>query len=247
MLQKTEFLEIFDETIKLALFDIAEFQKEKAISVMKNFYSEFNLEQPKQFFVYESMKELMQDFDRWKNHVKEGITSWEWNFPMANPFSFWLHIVVKETFHLGYKRKGPGLFTIKEETHDLGTNEVSKKLLHEMWSVLNDYENFEQYEDLLERETDILYEEDKISDFLEGLLDVTSQESTGEVFFLGTDFKLVYEVAACNYLAKYHNVKRNSSYIKNITDMLMYCGVVMAFDEVCIICKKKVYTENDLK
>lgn len=242
---KEDFIKEFQSVIDIALFDESPFDSNLAIKSINDFYSEFELDKPKHFFTYDNAKVLYENFNEWSGKVNGSVTSWEWNYPMVYPYSFWAHYVIKDSFDLTDKRKGPGLFVRAGEKCSSGENELPKSILRDMWEELADFEGLESYTKLLEKEVDTLCTLDVNEDFynfLNGLLDVTSQENPFDVFFIGTDFKLVYEVAACNYFIKTHNVKRNDSYINAINNMLRNCGLVLGFDNVCVICKKINYS-----
>ncbi len=242
MFNKDGFFEEFDSALKKALFYNSPFNKRKAVDSIKNFYAEFDLKIPEYFYIYQDACSAMKNFNEWMINAKEAVTAWDWNFPMTNPNGAWFNFAVKEKFDLAFKRIGPGLFRIKGRSYDAGTAEVEKEILKTMWIEIASFHNLSYYTELLEKESDILSQNDLIDSFLNDLLDVTSQISPYEVFFLGSDFKLVYEVAACNYLVRYHDIKRNSNYVSCINDILTYCGLVMAFDDVCVICKKINYS-----
>ncbi|WP_196889427.1 hypothetical protein [Aureivirga sp. CE67] len=97
---------------------------------------------------------------------------------------------------------------------------------------------------LLDSEIEELYDTDYIEDYFDSLLEKTSQESSSEVFFIGMDFKLVYELAVFEYLIKYHDIKRNSNYIDCLNEILKHCGLVISFKECFIICKKRKFHQE---
>lgn len=241
MLQKKEFMQAVQQAIDLALFDHRPFDDKKAIAALKHFYAEFELSPPVRFYVYDNITAVIEQFADWSVGISGAPTAWDWNFPMTNPGAFWLYIVVKDRFHLGFQRKGPGLFTIQATAHNAGEQEVPKVLLEQMWTELAMLPGIETYQRLLEADSSLLLEDETVYTFLQHLLDDDSPESPDEVFFLGSDFKLVYEVAACNYLAQHHDIKRNTGYLQCLHDMLAHCGTVLAFNEVAVLCKKVNY------
>lgn len=238
---REDFFKEFQNAIDTALFDETPFGEQAAIKSVATFYDEFELERPKHYFIYEDAKTLYEKFDEWRNKVNGCVTSWEWNFPIIYPYSFWSNHIIKDNFDLTDKRKGPGLFVSNGQKLSSGVNKLPKTILKSMWEELGKFERLSEYTSLLEKEIDSIPDDDKFSGFLSGLLDETSQENPFDVFFIGTDFKLVYEVASCNYLKNTHNIRRNDSYINCINDMLKCCGLVLGFDNVSVICKKINY------
>lgn len=62
--------------------------------------------------------------------------------------------------------------------------------------------------------------------------------SATELFILGNIDVMIFDVAICNYLIKYHNIMYYEPYIKYVNDMIKYCGLCFMFNDICIICKK---------
>lgn len=241
--KREDFFKEFQDALDLALFDKAPFDEELAVKSIATFYDEFELKTPSHYFVYEDAKALVANFDKWSDKVNGAVTSWGWSFPLVYPNSFWARFAIENPFNLTDKRKGPGFFIRNGKEFSAGINDLPKDILRSMWETLGNFDRLTEYTDLLEKEVDSIADNEELYDFLNGLLDVTSQENPFDVFFIGTDFKLVYEVAACNYLKNTHDIKRNDSYINSINGMLRYCGLVLGFDNVCVICKKVYYSK----
>ncbi|CAM1361793.1 hypothetical protein TPENAI_20282 [Tenacibaculum litopenaei] len=242
MLRKNDFKEILQEKLNIALFDNSDFNERKALSSVENFYTEFGFNIPPKHFIYENANEVIQKFNHWSSKEFTAVNSWDWQFPMTSP-GFWMLYMIESRFHLAHKRSlGPNKSNLQILFE--GTNDVSKELLKEMWTEYKKLLELQPLFNLLDSEIDELYDASHIEDYFDSLLEETSQESSSEVFFIGTDFKLVYEIAVFEYLVKFHDIKRNSNYINCLNSILKHCGLVISFKECYIICKKRNYHQQ---
>ncbi|CAL2101234.1 protein of unknown function [Tenacibaculum sp. 190130A14a] len=241
MLREKDFKEILEKKLHTALFENIDFNEQQAVSSIKNFYRAFGLEVPSKYFIYENVQEVIQEFDVWSSNELSAVNSWNWQFPMTSP-GFSMMYLLKGKFHLAHKNKNPldPSNLDNQEAFD-GSNDVPASLIKEMWSTYIKLTDLHPVFDLLESSLDELYDVELIADYLDSLLDKTSQESSSEVFFIGTDFKLVYEVAVFEYLIKFHDIKRYSSYIDCLNNILKNCGLVISFKDRFVICKRKTH------
>ncbi len=233
-----ELLDSYNKAKAVAL-DSSTYSFENSIKTISAIYSDWKFNVPKRFVEYNTTLEAIKDYQNWKDEVKSLPTNWMYKFPFTIPHGIWTYIYSDRlNYHLGYRRTGA---SVKSELNvSEGSVVVTRDFIHEIYSFL--YKEISKAEiEELGKNVKVIMEVDNVMDELEQKLlkeDEYGITSGDELFILGNNDVMIFEVAVCNYLIKEHNVKYYDTYVKYINDMIKYCGICFAFDDICIVCKK---------
>ncbi|RAJ81875.1 hypothetical protein CLV59_104100 [Chitinophaga dinghuensis] len=225
---------------KSKAYDAATYNFQLAKETMSNVYADCNFEIPATFLEYDSILEATADYHTWKEIVKTVPTNWNFRFPFTNPWGARQYIgFERDNFHLA-RRRDIYLWNATEEVVHGGENAVTGDCIRLIYKTLLDPISKEEYNNFNKEVRDLYDQNDVMWDLADKLMDEDEQAavSADELFILGTNRNMIFEVAVCNYLIAEHNIMYYKPYIDNINNMITYGGLCFVFGELCIICKK---------
>lgn len=231
-------LSCFNETRATAL-DASTYNFEKACETISQVYSDWEFDVPKRFIEYETTMDAVKDYANWKDEVKSIPTHWLYKFPFTLPSGIWTYIYSdRKNYHLGYRRTKASV--TKEINISGGSQAVTREFIRDIYRLLYKEISKTEIEELGKKVDEIMEVEDVMDDLEYTLLDrdEIGMVSSNEMFILGNIDVMIFEVAVCNYLIKSHDIMYYEPYIKYINDMIKYCGIYFAFNDICIVCRK---------
>jgi len=240
-INETQLWHYFNEAKSKAL-NPANYNYLQAKESFVNLYSYCGFPIPPTFMEYGSIREAVENFDKWEEKVQSIPTNWNYKFPITSPWGITQYLAVNgDNFHLGYKRDNIIWLTKEEAVHG-GENSITRECNRLIYTTLLDKIPKDELEQC-DKEIDDAYELNDAFQDLEAKVLADEQDAIGmvtgdELFIMGNTMHMIMEVAVCNYLIAEHNIKYNKPYIDVINDMITHSGLCFAFGELCIICKK---------